>query len=427
MQILGMKKVIPRILMINDHIHFGGGGDAVFRLERSCYENAGLKVFTFSQAVDRPQFPSDRDFVAMESKCGLLRKAGKFLFSPRISRSLRKALQSVRPHFVSVHLVSKYPLSIYPQLGGYPVVQTLHGTNLFCATSWGCLRDSTSCELGIGLKCFTRGCASLEETAAYMFLQRRLLHAVRSNVDLFVCPSEHLRKAAEAMGFTPAEFMPLGIDDEFKAQPNFLREGPPTVLYVGTLAEQKGVHILLEAFRSVLTRVPKAQLVIAGRGSMLESLRRKAADNGLANSVNFLGFVGHSEMGNLYRQATVLAVPSIWKEQFGLIGPEALACGVPCVGSDFGGIPEWLHDGEWGFTVPPRDPTALANRIVTILENPDLRLKFGTRGRAWALRQYSADKYRQNRLRLLEQYARNAPAINKSGNATPREPRDSEH
>lgn len=391
--------------MISDRIQFGGGGSAVFRLERSCYEDAGFEVFTFSQADEKPLYASDHDFVATESRSRIVRKACKFLASPSVSRSFRETLQAVRPHFISVHLISKYPLSVYPQLRGYPVVQTLHGPSLFCATSWGCLKNGVACELGIGIKCFTRGCASLPATLLYSSLNLRLLGSIKRNVDLFVCPSQHIQKSAESLGFTPTELIPLGIDGSFKEEPDLVRQGPPKVLYVGALAEQKGVHILLDAFRSVLTRVPDAQLVIAGRGAMAESLGKQAMDNELGVSVKFLGFVEHSEIVDLYRQASVLAVPSIWKEQFGLIGPEALACGVPCVGSNFGGIPEWLHDGEWGFTVPPRDPAALADRIVTLLENRDLRREFGARGRAWALKQYSPDKYRENRLRLVKEHA----------------------
>jgi 1,4-alpha-glucan branching enzyme len=234
------------------------------------------------------------------------------------------------------------------------------------------------------------------------------LGSIKRNVDLFVCPSEHLRDSAESLGFTPAEFISLGIDDQFKEEPNSVRERPLKVLYVGALVEQKGVHVLLDAFRSVLIRVPDAQLVIAGRGIMSESLRKQAMNNGIGDRVKFLGFVEHSKIAHLYRQAAVLAVPSIWKEQFGLTGPEAMACGTPCVGSDFGGIPEWLHNRKWGFTVSPRNPEALADRIVVLLKNRDLHQEFSDRGRVWALKQYSPDKYRENRLRLVEKFAKSA-------------------
>lgn len=401
-----MCSEVRRILMINDHIHFGGGGDAVFNLERSCYEEMGFEVFTFSQAGERPCYASERDFIAIESASRIVRKAGKFLASANVSRSLRRVLQTIRPHFVSVHLVSKYPLSIYPQLGGYPVAQTLHGPNLLCATSWGCLKNGQPCELGIGPKCFTRGCASLAEAGLYTFLYWRLLGSVQRNVDLFVCPSNHLLESAESHGLSPAEFIPLGIDDCFVGAQVSQHDGGPRVLYVGALIEEKGVDVLLEAFRSVIMRVPDAQLQIAGRGVMADALRDRAVEQGLTQSVQFLGFVDHAQTVDLYRDASVLVVPSVYKEQFGLVGPEALACGVPCVGSDFGGIREWLHDGEWGFTVPARDPAALGDKIVTLLKNRELRREFGAKGRAWTLEQYSPDKYRENRLRLVERYAR---------------------
>ena len=147
-----------RILMINDHIHFGGGGDAVFRLERKAYEEAGYEVYTFSQHIGRPPEAGHRDFVAVESRSRVFQKMGKFLCQEHVSREFRKVLHSVHPHLISIHLVSKYPLSVYPQLDGYSVVQTLHGSSLFCATGWGCLRSGAPCELGIGIKCFTRGC-----------------------------------------------------------------------------------------------------------------------------------------------------------------------------------------------------------------------------------------------------------------------------
>lgn len=394
----------PRILMINDHIHFGGGGDAVFRLERMCYEDAGFEVFTFSQADEKPRWASDRDFVAIESKSRVIQRAGKFLASPSVSRSLHDTLQTVRPHLISVHLVSKYPLSVYPQLNAYPVVNTLHGSSLFCATAWGCLKDGRPCELGIGMKCFTRGCQSLPATLLYCLLNERLQSSVKRNVDLFVCPSRHIQKSAESFDFAPTEFIPLGIDDGFAEQKPSTHDGPPIVLSVGTLAESKGVHILLEAFPLILKRVPKAQLLIAGRGPKEGELRELATDLGLHDSVQFLGFVEHTKMVGLYQRASVLAMPSIWSEQFGLIGPEALACGIPCVGSNSGGIPEWLHDGEWGFTVPSCDPVMLSDKIVTLLEDHDLRREYGAKGREWALKQYAPRKYRENRLRLAMKY-----------------------
>lgn len=390
-----------RVLMINDHIEFGGGGDAVFQLEREAYEEVGHKVFTFSQGTDGGSAIQENDFVALESSSRLLQKVGKFLYHAGVARSLRAIVRKIQPDVVSVHLVSKYPLSIYPALQGHFCLQTLHGPNLFCTTAWGCTRNGASCELGIGLKCYKRGCAPVADTLLYMSLYRRLAGSVKRSVSLFVCPSKNIQASAESLGFMPTEFIPLGMDESFASAAPADQDGPPVVLFVGALVEQKGVHILLEAFKSVVSHISNAKLVIAGRGVMEAALRARAAALGISGSVEFLGFVKHAETVDLYRRAHVLAVPSIWREQFGLVGPEALACGVPCVGSDSGGIPEWLHDGEWGFIVPPRNPEVLARKLIALLENRELRLSFGAKGRAYARLQYGPRKYKENRLRLL--------------------------
>jgi glycosyltransferase involved in cell wall biosynthesis len=75
------------------------------------------------------------------------------------------------------------------------------------------------------------------------------------------------------------------------------------------------------------------------------------------------------------------------------------------VASDTGGIPEWLHHNKWGFLVPPRDPTALSDGVLTLLRDRDLRLRFGKQGRAFVLENYHPDAYRDRLLRIVERYA----------------------
>ena len=75
---------------------------------------------------------------------------------------------------------------------------------------------------------------------------------------------------------------------------------------------------------------------------------------GLENNVTFIGHVDSSSIVNVFQSADITVVPSVWEEQFGMIGPESMACGTPVIGSDVGGIPEWLIDGKTGYLVPPR-------------------------------------------------------------------------
>jgi glycosyltransferase involved in cell wall biosynthesis len=370
--------------MINDHIHFGGGGDAVFGLERRAYERAGYEVFTFSQSAKNEITQSSSDFVYREEEGKIAQKFGKFISERNISRTLSNIIEKVRPNLIRVHLISKYPASIYPVLEGQNVIQTLHGPNLFCASSWGVRKNGCACELGIGAKCFTRGCMSLTGSLLYSYLDSRVQPWVKKVVRLFHCPSKQIEEKANALGYGPTVHIPLGIDHNFMHARRASHEGPPTILYIGALVEEKGLLLLPEALEIVRKSVTNVKLALCGVGPLERRLRAEFLNRGLGENVEFRGFIEHQKVEFQYCNASVLVLPSIWAEQFGLVGPEALACGIPCVGSNIGGIPEWLKDGGWGFLVPPRDPGTLANRLSRLLLDKGLRLKFGAAGREYA-------------------------------------------
>jgi glycosyltransferase involved in cell wall biosynthesis len=393
--------------MINDHVHFGGGGDAVFRLERQAYVEAGHEVFTFSQAAEVPHDLPDGDVVCQEGKGWLRAKAGKFVGAPHVYQRLKRLLRRIQPDLIRVHLVSKYPAAIYPALVGYPVIQTLHGPNLFCATSWGNLRRAGGdCELGVGGKCWRRGCVSLARAILYVLLDARVRPWVKRTVDLYHCPSRFIQKKAESLGYGPTLHIPLGIDPWFAGAQQASHDGPPTILYVGAMIEEKGLLFLPEALHLITQRVPEAKLLLCGRGPLEDKVKLEFARRGLNTNVEFKGFVNHSTIVDLYRRAHVFVCPSIYAEQFGLVGPEALACGVPCVGSQVGGIPEWLRDGEWGYLVPPRDPAALAERTTSLLLDRDTRLLFGAKGREFVLKTYDPNAYQKKWLELARDMRR---------------------
>lgn len=385
-----------RILMINDHIHFGGGGDAVFKLERQAYESAGFEVHTFSHALDTDDRAGERDVLCADRPGHMRLKIGKFLGAPHVSRALKDTLDRVQPGLVRTHLVSKYPASVYAPLVGQRVIQTLHGPNLFCATSWGNLRhDSAACELGIGIKCWRRGCTGLSGALIYSHLDRRTRPRVKRAVGLYHCPSQHIQHKAQHLGYGPTVHIPLGIDPDFINTDPALHDGTPTVLYVGALVEAKGLLFLPDALKRIKEVMPDVRLVLCGRGALADRLKREFADRDLTDNVDFKGFVDHDQVVEQFRRAHVFVLPSIWSEQFGLVGPEAMACGVPCVASNVGGIPEWLAHGKHGFLVPPRDSDALAQSLLELLGDRDLRLRMGAAGRRYAHRVHSPDLYKR--------------------------------
>ena len=394
-----------RVLLVNDHFRFGGGGDTVFAVERRFLESAGWEVFTFSKEEQRPAGAGPGDRIHMEDGRRWIRKAAKFSFNFNVYRELKRFIRQTRPSLVHLHLISKYPSSVYAALAGVPVIQTLHGPNLFCATGWGCRkRDLGDCECGIGVKCHASGCIALRELLLHWssYLVNRYL--ARKHIHLFICPSKHLRRTTADLGYTPAVYVPLFVEPWLAELPLDRPVGPPTVLFAGALLKQKGLDVLLEAFKQLRIRLPEAKLIIAGRRS--EHYEQMAVALGIAEHVSFLGFVEHRRMGEFFLKGDVFVMPSIWKEQFGLVGVEALAAGLPCVGSDIGGIPEWLVDGEHGFLVPPGDPVALADRLHTLLSRPELRKDMAVRGREHVTREFGMDSFRKSTMEIVRGFAR---------------------
>jgi glycosyltransferase involved in cell wall biosynthesis len=137
------------------------------------------------------------------------------------------------------------------------------------------------------------------------------------------------------------------------------------ILFVGRLVPYKGVSVLLESFAQLRHRRSDVELLIAGRGPLLTALQVKAKACGVDEHVQFLGFVPDSELGDLYRFADVVVVPSIGAlESTSTVLEEAAACGAPIVGSDLPGASESLpNDGTRGRLVPPGDIHALTEAI----------------------------------------------------------------
>ncbi len=132
--------------------------------------------------------------------------------------------------------------------------------------------------------------------------------------------------------------------------------GPPCVLFVGRLAEAKGVRAAVAAWRLSGLALP---LVVAGTGPLRGELERAAAAGGEPR-LEVLGWVERASLAQLYRRARALLLPPLWQEPFGIAGLEATAFGVPVVGWESGGIGEW-HDGIG--LVPRGDLPALARAL----------------------------------------------------------------
>lgn len=160
----------------------------------------------------------------------------------------------------------------------------------------------------------------------------------------------------------------------------FNQNGRKVILFVGRLAEKKGVKYLIEA----MNYIDNALLVIAGDGPLKNTLTLKANEvckNKNEKCIEFIGAKTHEQLKYIYASADIFVMPSITakdgdKEGFGLVMLEAFASGLPVVATRSGGIVDLVQDGKNGYLVDEKDVNALAERISIVLNDKNIYNKF---------------------------------------------------
>lgn len=230
--------------------------------------------------------------------------------------------------------------------------------------------------------------------APFRWLERYNLR----RADYALAGNRKAQTVLRAKGYTG----PVAVIPQFGVDPALFAPGGPrraaddapfTIGYVGRLVEEKGLETLLNA-AAALERGENWRLHLIGGGPMEERLPALAADLGIAGRVHFEGQVPSPEMPARLRALDVLVLPSRtrpnWKEQFGRVLIEAMACGVPVVGSDSGEIPHVV--GEAGLIFPEGDAEALRGRLAELMSRPDLRADLARRGRNRVLAHYTQER-----------------------------------
>jgi glycosyltransferase involved in cell wall biosynthesis len=168
-----------------------------------------------------------------------------------------------------------------------------------------------------------------------------------------------------------------------------IKKSSPIVTFVGQLDERKGIHYLLDAWRLVTKHHPKAVLLMAGKGKMVDFIRRYIKGFSLESSIVLAGF--RADIPALLRDSSMLVLPSLW-EGFGYVLVEAMAASLPTVATKTSSIPEIVIDGETGILVPPKESRPLAKAIDTLLDSPKMRKKMGRAGRRVVEEKFTIDR-----------------------------------
>ena len=241
-------------------------------------------------------------------------------------------------------------------------------------------------------------------------IERRVYHRANHLVVLSEAFKEVL---IQRYGVTPSRVtvVPGGVDTD-RFRPTTSRtadraalgwpEEDPVIFVVRRLVPRMGLSALIESFVTVRQHHPRARLVIAGKGPLLEPLRQQAADQGLSDHVCFTGYLSDDDLPRAHRAADLSVVPTESLEGFGLITLEALASGTPVLVTPVGGLPEVVRGLEPRLILTDGTPATLATTLTEALNRPaslptaERCVDYVRNGFAWpVIAQRIADVYRR--------------------------------
>ncbi|MFI7400903.1 glycosyltransferase [Streptomyces sp. NPDC049541] len=306
-------------------------------------------------------------------------------WNPAVRTELAAKLRSERPDVVHVHNV--FPLLSPAVLAacadaGVPAVATLHNYTQVCPP--GTLqRDGRPCTECVGsalpLPAVRHGCYRNSRLATVPLAISLSANRRRwwSGVERFLCISAAQRDTLVRAGM-PAER--LAVKHNFVPDPGATREGEGEhLLYLGRLAEAKGVRLLMAAWDDLAASggvgVP---LVIAGTGPLEAEVTAWAAGR---DDVRYVGLYDTAECQKAIARSVAVVAPSTWLEAFGLVVVEAMAAGVPVVAAGHGAFVELVEDGLTGLLHQPGESASLASCIRRIAAEPDQNREMGRAAR----------------------------------------------
>jgi len=191
-------------------------------------------------------------------------------------------------------------------------------------------------------------------------------------------------------GVDPIKFNPNIDSNEIRKKYN-LSDKDLVVLCPRRLDPKNGVKYLIEATPLISKRIEKAKFLIVGEGGFKKErlmLENRVKVLGLSDKVIFTGDIPNPLMPKYYTASDIVVLPSLM-EATSISGLEAMSSGKPLVGTSVGGIPQIIEDGITGIIVPPKNPNALANAIIHLLIDDNIRIKMGINARKRVEKEFS--------------------------------------
>lgn len=369
-----------KILRITSLGYEAGGSDNGIILLTPILREMGheVEILASDRRPDMPHF-NTRSYPSLEDR-PLLVKLLYRAFYPHAYFATRKALKEFKPDIVQIHTMFETSPSVLFALRGVPTVVTIHGAEDFTPSLMLWSFPTSFFKPG-GLFDY----AHLNTVGWLHYLYHTYINGTLYRigfrfVDRFIVFSKYMQTLLRPDGIS-AVLIP-NATRLFPYTP--IDEKSKIIAYVGRLEKIKGVQDIITALPSILLECPDATLHIAGTGTYENELKALVSSMNLTNQVVFLGHRTREELRVLYEKCGVFVIPSIWPEPFGKVGIEAMSVGRPVIGTDVGGISEWLTDGEVGYLIPPERSDMIAEKIITLFKDPALLTRFSKHARTRA-------------------------------------------
>lgn len=389
------------ILLINKFHYPHGGADKYYLELGKLLESKGHNVAYF--AMEHPRniftryqkyFVSQVDFSRLALNVDGLRAVCRMFWSFEARKKLRLLIRDFRPDIAHIHnMYHHLSVSVLAELKkqGIPVVMTAHDYKII-SPNYGLFSKGTIDECTKPHRYYrafvSKSIKNSYIASALCVVEAYLIRALqiyRKVVTCYVCPSEFMKQKLAEYGIDKQALVTLPNFVDISTSIDFQSSAHPYFLYVGRLSPEKGVCVLLEAFRDV-----SYHLKVVGRGDV----RLLSAYEGCHN-IEFLGYKDGEELERLRKDALALIVPSQSYENCPLTILETYAVARTVIASRIGGIPEIVQDGKTGYLFDPTNVKDLQNKVTLLMNNIPHTREMGKRAYEIARDVYSPEAHYQ--------------------------------
>lgn len=229
----------------------------------------------------------------------------------------------------------------------------------------------------------------------FLGVRRTISRLAFRNADAVIALTEDMKREIQKIWDRDVYVIPNGIDlerfeslsgEETRSKLQIKQE-EVIIIYVGRFRPEKGIQYLIQAMDIIRQKEANARLILGGEGPEEENLKRLVEQANLGNCINFIGQIPNEKVHEYMAAADVFVLPSL-SEGFPIVSLEAMASGLPIVTTKVRGLPEIVKDGENGFLVEPKNPEQIAEKVLLLLEDEELRKRISENNRARA-KEYS--------------------------------------